>query len=308
MLNLIRCGIVAFPDFLRKPPRKPTRFEARLRRNRAASKRKQRARPSDSDISLGNASTVNAPRKKTGKKQKMASMKENKKTVRKSVRKTTKKPVKPLANVSKKATARRVDLAKAHVKAKRAGKVVSNETFSSTTKESVDALLSATIELKDDDLDSAMSVSSSSPNEHVWLVKPNKRLTSPWWKHYLVYNAAKHPNMTKVAYCNIGGDKNGIGGCGCKIQIQHGTGGLKRHIAHKHYNAYVAIRRSGSPSSTTPNKRPFNRDDWVTPSVAGRHFQIEDTIPERKKKYLARALYYTIHRSIPHATFEDPAF
>ena len=60
----------------------------------------------------------------------MASMKEKKKTARKSICKTTKRPMKPLANVLKKVPARRVDLAKAHVKAKQAGKVVSNESFS----------------------------------------------------------------------------------------------------------------------------------------------------------------------------------
>ena len=94
-----------------------------------------------------------------------------------------------------------MDLAKAHAKAKRAGKVASNESFSSTTKASVDTLLSDTIEVKkDDDTDYVISVSSSSGGGHVWLTKPNTRLTSQWWKHYLVYNKAKHPDMTNVAY------------------------------------------------------------------------------------------------------------
>ena len=111
-----------------------------------------------------------------------------------------------------------MDLAKVHVKVKQAGKVVSNESFSSTTKASVDTLLSATIEVKkDDDLESVIFISSSSGGGNVWLAKPNKHITSPWWKHYLVFNQAKHPDMTKVAYCNVGGDKNGAVGCGCKI-------------------------------------------------------------------------------------------
>ena len=92
----------------------------------AAAKYKQRTLPSDSDISFSNTSTVIASGKKTGKNQKMVIMKEKKKTVQKPICKTTKRPVKPLANVSKKAATRRVDLAKAHVKAKRTGKMVSN--------------------------------------------------------------------------------------------------------------------------------------------------------------------------------------
>jgi hypothetical protein len=46
----------------------------------------------------------------------------------------------------------------------------------------------------------------------------------------------------------------------------------------------------------------------VIPSVAGQHFQKEDMLAQRKKKYLARALYYTIHRLSTHTTFYDPAF
>ena len=68
--------------------------------------------------------------------------------------------------------------------------------------------------------------------------------------------------MTKVAYCNVGGDKNGVGGCGCKIQIKCGMGGLKQHIVHRHYNTYVATRDSHFSFVTTPNKRPFNQYDW----------------------------------------------
>ena len=127
-----------------------------------------------------------------------------------------------------------MDLAKVHVNAKWAGKVVSNESFSSTTKASVDTLLSATIEVKkNDNDDSVISISSSSGGGHVWLIKSNKRLTSLWWKHSLVCNALTHPDMTKVAYCNLGGDKNGVDGYGCKIQIKYGTGDLKQHIVHK---------------------------------------------------------------------------
>ena len=76
----------------------------------------------------------------TGKKQKIERMKEKKKSVQKSIRKTTKKSVKPLANILKKAAAQRVDLVKAQVKAKQAGKVVSNESFSSRTMASVETL------------------------------------------------------------------------------------------------------------------------------------------------------------------------
>ena len=48
--------------------RKPTRFKARLWRNWAAAKRKQRALLSDSNTSLSNASMAIDSRKKTGKK------------------------------------------------------------------------------------------------------------------------------------------------------------------------------------------------------------------------------------------------
>ena len=48
-------------------------------------------------------------------------MKEKKKTARKSICKTTKRPMKPLANVLKKAAAGRADLVKEHVNAKRMG-------------------------------------------------------------------------------------------------------------------------------------------------------------------------------------------
>ena len=75
---------------------------------------------------------------KTGKKQKKSShlklekktketINEKKKTMQEAVCKTGNKNIKPLANVSKKAAVRHVDLAKAHVNAKKAGKVVSAE-------------------------------------------------------------------------------------------------------------------------------------------------------------------------------------
>ena len=53
--------------------------------------------------------------------------------------------------------------------------------------------------------------------------------------------------------------------------------------------------------------RPFARDDWVTSYVAGWHLFRKGTLAERKKKHLAKALYYAIHRSAPHTTFNHPA-
>ena len=70
---------------------------------------------------------------KVGMKQRKSphlELKKAKKTMKEKKKTVFKKPVKHLANVLKKVPARRVDLAKAHVKAKQAGKVVSNESFS----------------------------------------------------------------------------------------------------------------------------------------------------------------------------------
>ena len=216
------------------------------------------------------------------------------------------KPKKRLTQASIKASTAR--LSKARPDANASATASRDHSKSTTTKKNIDALLASTEVIEIDGDAESVSSSASSKPEHVWLSHPSPRLTSKWWRQYLVFDPIKHPGKQHIAVCNVGGDCHGVGGCGDVLNVKNGTGGLKRHLAHKHPTLLNALL-FGSPSSEDNfDNKKSRKSKWVTPPLKGRYFQPEDTLEQKKKTFLASVLYYSYTRSICFSEFEDSAF
>ena len=210
---------------------------------------------------------------------------------------------KPLSNISMKPSISR--LVKARGIAKKAVSALGKGTGGGVTENTIGKMLSDSrkepvINLADSSEDSL----TSDEDDSICLIKPSPKLTSEWWQYYHVYDRVRHPEMKHYAVCNV------HPGCKAKIKVNNGTGGLRRHMEHKHYDAFYKQLYGPKDSTPPPSYPPGDtrlRNDWKTPPI-NRHFRQVDTVEKRKEQYLARSLYCSWKNNIAFSIFSRPSF
>eukprot|EP00956_Cyclotella_meneghiniana_P025483 scaffold53302_cov69-Cyclotella_meneghiniana.AAC.6 len=107
------------------------------------------------------------------------------------------------------------------------------------------------------------------------LVDPGSKRKSKFWAYYKAYDLDFHPDKQHTARCIL---------CGRDISVKQGTGGLVRHLQHKHADEsddLVAI----TSSYPAPNSMPRNNDVGAPGTPGDDLF----TQPRKKARYINAA-------------------
>jgi hypothetical protein len=105
--------------------------------------------------------------------------------------------------------------------------------------------------------------------DELHLVDPGPKRKSKFWNYYKAYDLDHHPDKTHTARCSL---------CGKDISVKQGTGGLVRHLQHRHADESDDLIALTS-SYPAPATMPRDRHSVGTPGEGG-----EDEIVQLRKK------------------------
>ncbi|KAL7483604.1 hypothetical protein ACHAW6_009244 [Cyclotella cf. meneghiniana] len=100
------------------------------------------------------------------------------------------------------------------------------------------------------------------------LLEPGPKRKSKFWAYFKAYDLEHHPDKSHTARCNL---------CGKDISVKQGTGGLLRHLQHKH-------ARDSEELIAVAAAYPLRAGETVQRSEDGNDGGVKNVAPPTPKK------------------------
>lgn len=142
------------------------------------------------------------------------------------------------------------------------------------------------------------------------LVPPPLSKKSPFWKHYMCFSTAEHPEKAKKVVCML---------CGRELTVNRGTSSISRHLEGQHRKIAIKTNKLNSrwevPSLTKSKKEKKPAEPVPAPRkfIQPRnglldHYDKTDTMAVRKQKYVAACTGWALNKNIAFSMFSEETF